>query len=348
MKIISKISIVLVMFVSIMVSLIAGQAYRISGVLQVRGTSVALIDESGRTFILKVKASKVAKFNNEMVQVDGVAKNPDKPHDISVKKMRPSTEIIKASQIPYNKMRRPAKLVSKTKEALKVKNVRWSFLPKKDINGETHTWTTATIKPSLVENAYFILKPFPPEWLAAHSFMLFTFKPGGLIDAKGNESKGLVISIEAYLRDKEKYSLQQGLKNKFSIVWTVCTWEDYAAETFTKNSANKKFWPYKITFSKTNLQKLLVEGMKKASINRDGEYYHTTRNNCTNNLVIMLNKFSNKKIRFWTVPKLVYNVRTTMPNLVPAYLLKKGVVGRRLTEVNAKNFFVDPEKLLAK
>ncbi|HMM61273.1 MAG TPA: DUF4105 domain-containing protein, partial [Candidatus Rifleibacterium sp.] len=92
-------------------------------------------------------------------------------------------------------------------------------------------------------------------------------------------------------------------------------------------------------------QKLLLESVRQAGVNRSGEFYHTTRNNCTNNLLVLMNKVGDKKLRFWTIPSMIYNVRATMPTMVPKYLQGKGLIGKELPAVTAENFFADPSQI---
>jgi hypothetical protein len=217
-------------------------------------------------------------------------------------------------------------------------------MKEKDAAGDPQFhWRNVTIRPELIDKAYFVIKPFPPEWIAAHSLMLFTFKKGGMVDEQGNESRGLVLTIEAHQRKDQKYSLQDGMKKAFGIIWLLTTWENYAAETC--HFEKKKMIPYEIKFNNAQNQALLLEAIKQSVVNRSGEYYHTTRNNCTNNLVVLLDKIAKTKIKFWAIPNMIYNVRATMPVMVPKYLQKKGLLKGELPEVTEKTFFADPDEI---
>ena len=117
----------------------------------------------------------------------------------------------------------------------------------------------------------------------------------------------------------------------------------YAAETCHFDT--KKLIVYPIKFSAEQNQKLLLESVRQAGVNRSGEFYHTTRNNCTNNLLVLMSKVGDKKLRFWTIPSMIYNVRATMPTMVPKYLQGKGLIGKEFPAVTAENFFADPSQL---
>lgn len=63
---------------------------------------------------------------------------------------------------------------------LKVANLRWQYNPYPQ--EDKFDRATATIKPELVKDVYFVKKPFAPGWIAAHSLLAFTFEKGGLVE----------------------------------------------------------------------------------------------------------------------------------------------------------------------
>ena len=220
-----------------------------------------------------------------------------------------------------------------------VGNVRWLY--NQNPQEGAFDWATAVIKPELVKEVYFVKKPFAPEWIAAHSLLAFTFEKGGLVDANGNESTALVLTIEAFLREGQVYDLKAGLKDNFGIVWLLTSWEDYVTRTALVDKA--RLIPYAVK-NLTHQQKadMIRESVRLAAVNREGEYYHTITNNCTNNLLIVINRVlpENRRIRMWTIPYLAYNVRATMPVMVPKYLQGKGLLGPELGVINDTNYQV--------
>ncbi len=327
-------------------SVFAGVLYRLEGVISVHGKDIVFHTKDQRVYSLKMSQSTAKKFDGDAVQIEAIAEDAVRLNQLKVKKVVPVEDGIEKFTGPMRAYQRPAKFLGKNKAGdLLVQDVRWSRKNpkvKKDKNAE-YFWRKVKINPNLIDNVYFIQKPFPPEWIAAHCLMLFTFKKGGMVDEQGNDSRGLVLTIEAYCKPGQPYSLKEGFKKTFPIVWVLATWENYAAETCFHEE--KKMNVFKVEFDKPNKMALLAETIKQAGVNREGEFYHTTRNNCTNNLVILLNKFSKKKVRFWTLPSMIYNVRATMPVIVPSYLQKKGILGKKYPEVNKDNFFADPSEL---
>lgn len=314
-----------------------GVSYVLNGVLTVHGEKVVLNTADGRVFELDMSLRKARKFDGHSVKVEAKARQAD---DMSVLKAGDVEEYNPAAELkmpPYIGKRRPAQVLDSNPAALRVANVRWQYNPYPQ--DDKFDWATATIKPELVKEVYFVKKPFAPEWIAAHSLLAFTFEKGGLVDAKGNESQALVLTIEAFLREGQTYDLKEGLKNKFGIVWLLTTWEDYVTRTALIDQARLIPYPLK-NFSHQQKADMVRESVRLAGVNREGEYYHTITNNCTNNLLIVMNRVlpENRRIHMWTIPYLAYNVRATMPVMVPGYLQHKGMLGPELGTINDTNY----------
>ena len=314
-----------------------GVSYVLTGALTIREDRVFLNTPDGRVFELDLSVRRARKFDGQSVKVEAKAKQAD---DMSVLKVDGITEYDASAEIklpPYLAKRRPAKLINEAPGALTVGNVRWLYgqTPAAD----SFDWATATIKPELVKEVYFVKKPFAPEWIAAHSLLAFTFEKGGLTDANGNESTALVLTIEAFLREGQIYDLKAGLKKNFGIVWLLTSWEDYVTRTVQTDKA--RLIPYKVEqLSQAQKADMVRQAVRLADVNREGEYYHTITNNCTNNLLIVINRVlpENRRIRMWTIPYLAYNVRATMPVMVPGYLQGKGLLGPELGVINETNY----------
>lgn len=344
MKHISIVFAFLLVFSLMQQPVFAHASYRLNGIIDVqKNGSVTFNCEDGRIYNLDISDRAAKKHDGDLVQIEAYAQDGLNLDSLKIKKIRKYEKRILPSEVPYSDSRQFAKILDRKESSYIVKNIRWARNKLSKAEDE-YIWQTAKIDFDAVEKAFFVLKPFPPEWLAAHCLMLFTFKDGGFIDKDNNRSKGLVLSIEAYLREDQKYSLAKGLRNKFGIIWSVATWEGYAEQT-CNNKKNGKLLAHEIKLEKESVKALLKEALDQADKDRLGEFYHTTRNNCTNNLVLLLNKFAPKKIRPWSIPNIIYNVRATMPVMVPKRLEKLGVIGERLTEVNSENFFASPQEL---
>ena len=329
-----------------------GVGYRLKGTLSLRGGEPYLNTPDGRVFRLKLAACRVGPvlygeeekwcaakdFDGAFVEVSAVARQSDDLEMLNVRYLsRSPGEISEAPQAEFGlSQRRP--LVEAGGDGLySVGNTRWLY-------GETPAadkfdWTTARVNPELVKNVYFLKKPFAPEFIAGHCMLLFTFEHGGLTDAEGRESAGLVLSIEAHLRSGQAYEpILAGTSDRYEIIWTLNSWEDIAARAALFDKA--RIIPYRLTLSPSRNKALLGRTLKAASVNREGEFYNTITNNCTNNLVILINGVvpEQQRVKMWTVPYLVYNMNATMPTKVPATLQEKGLLGPELPAVNAVNY----------
>ena len=155
----------------------AGSFYRLNGMLDVRDDAVVSpLTTAG--FSLEISAGEAKKYDGQLVQIDGVAKDAIQLTKLSVKAVRPFEKRIEIKDpLPGKGYQKPAQIIKLSEKETVVKNVRWSRLKEKNAAGETEfAWRTVKIRPDLLEASYFIKKPFPPEWLAAHCLMLFTFK----------------------------------------------------------------------------------------------------------------------------------------------------------------------------
>lgn len=311
--------------------------------MTINSEGVTLHTADMRVFVLMMSADQAKSFAGQTVFVEGLAKQSDQLSQLKVKKI---TVVSPNEQLgivaPFKGHQAPPSLVSRSKEAIVVRNVRWDWEKGADPQ-PLPVWETATIKPDLVENIYFVKKPFPPEWIAAHSFLVFTFKPGGMVDSHGRSSNGLVLSIEAYQRTDQSFDLKAGLKKTFAISWIVATWQNYLEQSCKYDK--EKIISYRSTLSESQKVAMVREALEQATVNRSGEFYHTILNNCTNNLVVLFNRVlpKDRQIRMWLLPSFIYNFRATMPVMVPNMLIKKGLLEKALPEINKTNFVTDIE-----
>lgn len=311
-----------------------GVGYLLDGRLDIREGRPVLNTPDGRLFLLEMRQAEASKFDGKTIVVGGKVMQAD---DMDVLKVTSIDLYAPPSAEPpvYSPAQRRARLFSEEGGVMTAGNVRWLY-------GEAapgkFDWATASIRPELVKDAYFIKKPFPPEWIAAHSLLVFTFENGGLTDADGNEASGLALSVEAYLKDGQPYGIIEGMKDRFGIVWVLTTWEEYAAHSSLKG---ERLIPYRLkNFSAAQKRELVRDSVRLAAVNRDGEFYNTVTNNCTNNLVILMNRVlpEIRRVPMWGIPYLVYNIEATMPAIVTGYLQKKGLLGTELPAIDTSNY----------
>ena len=124
--------------------------------------------------------------------------------------------------------------------------------------------------------------------------------------------------MEAYAREGQSYSLLAGFKKTYNIIWLLTNFEDYAmqAAAFSDNWMN--FYP--LLADREGKLKMARDTVLLAAVNREDEWYHSTRNNCTNNLVTMINHSlpEDRRVKMWTIPHFIYNFYATTPPMVPS------------------------------
>ncbi len=329
--------IIVLVFVCFAAVSFAGVLYRIDGIMTIKDDRVYFQASNASTYLLDVKLSTARKYEGQTVQIDAVGKDATQVSTLKVKKIRPIEKKIEAKgEGDFKAYQKPARMIQNEDGIIKMASVRCGRKTGTDNDKPEFNWRTVTMKPELIKEVYLIKKPFPPEWIAAHCLMFFQFEKGGCYDHHGNPMAGVVLTIEAYQKESQSYSLTKGMQKEFGIIWILTSWRDYVLESckFT----DYKLVPYKVLFSHEQKKNLVIEAMKQSSVNREGEMYHTTRNNCTNNLLIIMNEFAEKKIRFWTLPSMIYNVRATMPTMVPSYLNKKGLLSKAYKTIDKTNY----------
>lgn len=333
----NNLKIIVLVFVCFAAVSFAGVLYRIDGIMTINENKVYFQASNASTYLLDVKLSTAKKYEGQTVQIDATGIDATNVSTLKVKKIRPIEKKIEADgEGDFKTYQKPARIIANEDDIIKMAGVRCGRKAGTDSEKPEFNWLNVTMKPEMIKEVYLIKKPFPPEWIAAHCLMFFQFEKGGCIDQNGKPMAGVVLTIEAFQRESQSYSLVKGMQNEFGIIWILTSWRDYVLESC--KHTDYKLVPYKILFDHEQKKSLLAEAMKQSAVNRQGEMYHTTRNNCTNNLVIMMDKFTEEKIRFWTLPSMIYNVRATMPTMVPSYLYKKGLLSKAFKTIDKTNY----------
>jgi hypothetical protein len=318
--------------------------YAVKGILHIEKTGVCLHTDDGRVFHLIMDAQEAKSFDGQAVSVRGKVAKADEVENLKVKSIEaiPESQIVEP-EVAREGYQRPARLLGTSGGKLTIDNVRWGISqdPSSSTPQAIHGWEKVTVDPAKVKKAYFAMKPFAPKFLAAHTLFVFSFEPGGCVSATGKESNSLGLTIEAFKKAGQTYGLVKTMKKVFDIVWILTTWDNYANLNVNFNkSSDTELIIYPMNLTPEQTRALLEETLKQACVNRQGEFYNTIRNNCTNNLIILLNHVlpAKQRIKLWKIPSLVYNYRATMPMSVAKMLIKKGFMGEALFTVNRSHF----------
>lgn len=117
-----------------------------------------------------------------------------------------------------------------------IQDLRWRFQALSESPARWQAiFTDARIDVSRVTGVSLVWSPFFPRKLAGHAAMLLHMDEGGVTrlgEAPGaaglsSTDAGIVISVEARMRDGEEYSFFKGLKGEFPLVYSMSTLENY-------------------------------------------------------------------------------------------------------------------------
>lgn len=325
--------------------------YTLKGVLAIQEGVPCLYTADGRVFQLLMDLKEARKLDGKTVGVEGKVGKSDEVENVKVKEIAEvPEEAIKVEEIEHEAYQRPAKMLSNSKGLMTVSNIRWDISqdPSSKEKKALHRWEDVTIDPEKIIKAYYVVKPFAPKFLAAHTLLAFTFEPGGAVNKAGEDTRTIVLTIEAYKKLGQTYGLIKTMKKEYDIVWILTTLRNYADLNVNYNkSSDTELTIYPINFNREQAKALLIETIKQSCVNRLGEYYNTIRNNCTNNLVILMNRVlpENKRMKLWTIPGMLYNYRSTMPLSVVKMLKKKKFIGEPVATINRENFEAGLDKV---
>ncbi|MBU1105329.1 MAG: DUF4105 domain-containing protein [Candidatus Riflebacteria bacterium] len=321
--------------------------YTLKGVVHVVENVPCLYTADGRVFQLLMDQKEAKKYDGKAVDIAGKVGKSDDIETVKIKDIKIIEEKdVQIVEVEHEAYQRPAKMLANAKDKMTVGNIRWDISqdPKSEEKKALHSWQDATIDPSKVIKAYFLVKPFAPKFLAAHTLLGFSFEKGGVVAKDGRESDNIFLTIEAYKKIGQTYGLVKTMKKNFDIVWTLATLNNYADLNVNYNKGeDKEIHIYPINLTREQTRALVVETIKQSCVNRQGEYYHTIRNNCTNNLIILLNHVlaKDKQIKLWKIPGMLYNLKATMPVSVVKMLKKKGLIGEPSLTITKDNFVTD-------
>ncbi len=191
-------------------------------------------------------------------------------------------------------------------------------------------WDTMSINAGQLDEAYWGYE----GGHIGHSFLLFAFKKGGMVDQKGRNLKGLIVSVEAWQKHGEKYRpLTLGVQDHYPLLWDLNTWTSFADYEATYSKRPLDIYPLHITMA----QKVkMLEAAIRESVMPTHEYYNTFKNSCTNRPIGLLGEATGKD--FVTLK--------TVPIFAVEHLKAEGLIseGTTITESNLKTYEIRPSE----
>ncbi len=130
-----------------------------------------------------------------------------------------------------------------------------------------------------VRSVDFIVVPFVNAPLIAHTMLSF-----GLVDGEQ-----VVFSVEARLEPGENYALVAGKNKEYELMWIVGTERDLIRLRTEVRNVDVYLYPTKA--SPEQVQKVFLAAVARVNqIARQPEFYDVVNNNCTTNIVNLVNQ----------------------------------------------------------
>lgn len=231
----------------------------------------------------------------------------------------PEAEVPAATPAPvpggpsgYDPAQRPAVLLSAEDGSYVVGGVRDEINP---ADPETYIWDAMTIKPELADEVYWGYEGGG----VGHSFLVFSFRKGGVTDPGGKDISGLVFSAEAWYKAGEAYKpFTLGVRDHYPILWLLASWESFAEYELRNNTRDLSLYPLRLKpEEKLAMIKIAV---REAVKDRGGEFYNTFTRSCTNMPMNVLGESIGKDFRFFK----------TLPSAGVAHLKAERLIGKRV------------------
>ena len=129
-----------------------------------------------------------------------------------------------------------------------------------------------------VQTLDFIVVPFQGTPSLAHTMLSFGMRDG----------QYLVFSVEARLKQNETYSVIDGAMRGYELMWVVGTERDLIALRTEIRRAD--VYLYRTTAQPEQVRRVFLAAVARVNeIARQPEFYDTLRNNCTTNIVDLIN-----------------------------------------------------------
>jgi hypothetical protein len=160
---------------------------------------------------------------------------------------------------------------------------------------------------SQVQTLDFIVVPFKNAPSLAHTMLSF-----GLTDGEY-----IVLSVEARLESQETYNPIQGAMQAYELMWVVGTERDLIA--LRTEVRQVEVFLYRTRAQPEQVRNVFLAAVARVNeIHRQPEYYDTLRNNCTTNIVDLVNR-----LRPGTIPE---DIRILLPGHSDRLLYDHGLL----------------------
>jgi hypothetical protein len=177
-----------------------------------------------------------------------------------------------------------------------VDDFRWTFLsPTPERPAWEPVFVPARIDLSRVRKLSMIWSPFFPDVVAGHTALLIEFEDEHAVRRLGEAADrtdvpavatGVVLSVEARMKQGEKYGFSDGLRGKFPLVYSLSTYANYKQRCLDVYQGELHRWDLELDEVEA---KAVAQAALKATL-RDhrGETYWLTRRSCSTEFMDIL------------------------------------------------------------
>ncbi|MCK5684584.1 DUF4105 domain-containing protein [bacterium] len=217
---------------------------------------------------------------------------------------------------------------------MKVKNICWG----RDTVNKVNVYKNTTIKFGNVKEVYYVSQKFAPEWIAAHGMIAIIMKDdSSILCEDGRKARGLMLSVEAWRDKGVDYDIKTGLFKNFKLIFMMYTFEGRLQ--ISSGISKNKLELARIDINDTQKQQLFNNIVKECLIDKTKIYYHSLTESCVTNAAKLINTVLEKKrrLRLWTIPKILPNIRVSMPVFITRYFCKKKI-GIRMENIVPEDY----------
>lgn len=165
--------------------------------------------------------------------------------------------------------------------------VRWGL---EELGKSKKTWQPrfprTTLDTSAVKDVYFARSPFNNNTMG-HALLVFEFDDQHpMTNANGETDNRLVLSIEAKMKEGERWEAGRGFKGEYPIVYQLGSFVDGVQRACRRHGTGMQMYRLKLDDGQ---KEQLLKNTLDASLLTPDKPYHTTRNSCYSNILQLLN-----------------------------------------------------------
>lgn len=191
----------------------------------------------------------------------------------------------------------PAKLVATDGEKVTLSGVRWGY---DEVSDNTWQWEPkfrdTQIDTSKIKDVYLGMEPS----LGGHSTLVFEFEdPIRSTDGELQDNR-LVVSVEAYRHERQKYKFWEGHGKNYGLVYQLGSFSDRIQHTARRIGRPQEL--RKLDLNPEQKSKLLNNAIDESVKDRTGDYYHTTRDSCYSGAQKLVESVVDGGLKKWAIP----------------------------------------------